>query len=169
LQKALRRPNRTSSTSKLEFSELFSLLYVFFAFLDPDSESCSDSTDLTELGYGSGSGSKKHWYNVQVAEVCVQCERVVRQDDARVLLAAPELDTLLDTVHAQQQQFAHLAPDQLTLDPAVPVTFTKDNRVHIGPKVSWLIKRPCLLRYYDQRCGTGTIGTVTFWLVEPEP
>jgi tripartite motif-containing protein 23 len=86
---------------------------------------------------------------VQVAEVCVQCERVVRQDDARVLLAAPELDTLLDTVHAQQQQFAHLAPDQLTLDPAVPVTFTKDNRVHIGPKVSWLKKRPFLLRYYD--------------------
>jgi len=70
-----------------------------------------------------------------VAEVCVQCERVVRQDDARVLLAAPELDTLLDTVDAQQQQFAHLAPDQLSLDPAVPVTFTKDNRVHIGPKV----------------------------------
>jgi tripartite motif-containing protein 23 len=65
----------------------------------------------------------------------VQCERVVRQDDARVLLAAPELDTLLDSVDTQQQQFAHLAPDQLSLDPAVPVTFTKDNRVHIGPKV----------------------------------
>jgi tripartite motif-containing protein 23 len=60
----------------------------------------------------------------------------VRQDDARVLLAAPELDTLLESVEGQQQQLAHLAPDQLSLDPAVPVTFTKDNRVHIGPKVT---------------------------------
>ena len=72
----------------------------------------------------------------QVAEVCIQCDRVVRQDDARVLLAAPEIDLLLAEVDQQQQQFAgiseHLAP---SLDSAIPITFTKDNRVHIGPKI----------------------------------
>ena len=72
----------------------------------------------------------------QVAEVCIQCDRVVRQDDARVLLAAPEIDLLLAGVDTQQQQFAgvteQLAP---SLDSAIPVTFTKDNRVHIGPKI----------------------------------
>jgi tripartite motif-containing protein 23 len=71
----------------------------------------------------------------QVAEVCIQCDRVVRQDDARVLLAAPEIDRLLVSVEQQQQQFAELTPDQLALDSAIPVTFTKDNRVHIGPKI----------------------------------
>jgi len=73
----------------------------------------------------------------QVAEVCIQCDRVVRQDDARVLLAAPEIDQLLASVEQQQQQFAELSPDQLapSLDSAIPITFTKDNRVHIGPKI----------------------------------
>ena len=72
----------------------------------------------------------------QVAEVCIQCDRVVRQDDARVLLAAPEIDLLLSGVDQQQQQFTGIT-DQLapTLDSAIPITFTKDNRVHIGPKI----------------------------------
>ena len=72
----------------------------------------------------------------QVAEVCIQCDRVVRQDDARVLLAAPEIDLLLSGVEQQQQQFSGVT-DQLapTLDSAIPITFTKDNRVHIGPKI----------------------------------
>ena len=72
----------------------------------------------------------------QVAEVCIQCDRVVRQDDGRVLLAAPEIDLLLADVDQQQQQFAGLS-DQMapTLDSAIPITFTKDNRVHIGPKI----------------------------------
>ena len=71
----------------------------------------------------------------QVAEVCIQCDRVARQDDARVLLASPEINTLLDSVEIQQQQFSDLCPEQLNLDPAIPITFTKDNRVHIGPKI----------------------------------
>ena len=74
----------------------------------------------------------------QVAEVCIQCDRVVRQDDARVLLAAPEIDQLLASVDSQQEQLSEVtAPDHLlpALDSAIPVTFTKDNRVHIGPKI----------------------------------
>jgi len=72
----------------------------------------------------------------QVAEVCIQCDRVVRQDDARVLLAAPEIDLLLAEVDQQQLQFAGIS-EQLapSLDSAIPITFTKDNRVHIGPKI----------------------------------
>jgi len=71
----------------------------------------------------------------QVAEVCIQCDRVARQDDARVLLAAQEIGLLLDNVESQQKQFADFCPEQLNLDPALPITFTKDNRIHIGPKV----------------------------------
>jgi len=71
----------------------------------------------------------------QVAEVCIQCDRVARQDDARVLLASQEINLLLDSVESQQQQFSDFCPGQLNLESAVPITFTKDNRVHIGPKV----------------------------------
>ena len=37
----------------------------------------------------------------QVAAVCVHCEKVSRQDDARVLLAAAEIKEMLDTVENQ--------------------------------------------------------------------
>jgi len=71
----------------------------------------------------------------QVAEVCISCDRVARQDDARVVMAAQEINQLLESVEAQQQQFSDFCPDQINLDPAIPITFTKDNRVHIGPKI----------------------------------
>ena len=72
----------------------------------------------------------------QVAEVCIQCDRLVRQDDARVLLGAPEIDLLLSGVEHQQQQFSGITEQLVpTLDSAIPITFTKDNRVHIGPKI----------------------------------
>ncbi len=71
----------------------------------------------------------------QVAEVCIQCDRLARQDDARVVLAAQEITKLLESVDVQQQQFSDYCPDQLNLDPSIPITFTKDNRVHIGPKI----------------------------------
>ena len=70
-----------------------------------------------------------------MAEVCIQCDRVARQDDARVLLASREINNLLESVENQQQQFSVLCPEQLNLDPGIPITFTKDNRVHIGPKI----------------------------------
>ena len=61
--------------------------------------------------------------------MCIQCDCVVRQDDARVLLTALEIDLLLTGVD-QQQQFAGIM-DQLasTLYSAIPITFTKNNRV----------------------------------------
>ena len=74
----------------------------------------------------------------QVAEVCIQCDRVAKQDDARVLLASPEISQLLVGVEQQQQQLAGLpGPDLLLpeLESAIPITFTRDNRVHIGPKI----------------------------------
>ena len=75
-------------------------------------------------------------FNVfKVAEVCISCDRVARQDDARVVMAAQEINQLLESVEAQQQQFSDFCPDQINLDPAIPITFTKDNRVHIGPKI----------------------------------
>ena len=74
-------------------------------------------------------------FKIQVAEVCIQCDRLARQDDARVVLAAQEITKLLESVDVQQQQFSDYCPDQLNLDPSIPITFTKDNRVHIGPKI----------------------------------
>uniref|UniRef100_A0A1B6M1U5 RING-type E3 ubiquitin transferase n=1 Tax=Graphocephala atropunctata TaxID=36148 RepID=A0A1B6M1U5_9HEMI len=71
----------------------------------------------------------------QVAVVCVQCEATIQQDDARMLAASRELKEALSSIEKQQQQFAELSPDQLQPDPSIPITFTKDNRVHIGPKI----------------------------------
>ena len=59
---------------------------------------------------------------------------VCLQDDTKVVLAKAEVMTLLETIQKQQQQFADL-PEQLHLNPNVPITFTKDNRAHIGPKM----------------------------------
>ncbi|XP_036869501.1 E3 ubiquitin-protein ligase TRIM23 isoform X2 [Manis javanica] len=55
-------------------------------------------------------------------------------DDCRVVLAKQEITRLLETLQKQQQQFTEIA-DHIQLDASIPVTFTKDNRVHIGPKM----------------------------------
>ena len=68
----------------------------------------------------------------QVAAVCAHCERVSRQDDARVLLAASEIKEMLETVDKQRMDL--ISSDEIP-EASIPVTFTKDNRVHIGPKI----------------------------------
>ncbi|GLH08540.1 E3 ubiquitin-protein ligase TRIM23 [Gryllus bimaculatus] len=73
--------------------------------------------------------------NHKVAGVCVQCEQTIQQDDARVLMLSREIKEALSTIEKQQQQYTELSPEQLQPDPCIPITFTKDNRVHIGPKI----------------------------------
>jgi len=70
----------------------------------------------------------------QISSVCHQCEMTLQQDDTKILLAKPEVGNLLDTLQKQQQQFLGL-PEQIGMEPTIPITFTKDNRVHIGPKI----------------------------------
>uniref|UniRef100_A0A663F619 RING-type E3 ubiquitin transferase n=1 Tax=Aquila chrysaetos chrysaetos TaxID=223781 RepID=A0A663F619_AQUCH len=70
----------------------------------------------------------------QVSTACLHCEKTLQQDDCRVVLAKQEITRLLETLQKQQQQFTELA-DHVQLDASIPVTFTKDNRVHIGPKM----------------------------------
>ncbi|MBN3277192.1 TRI23 ligase, partial [Polyodon spathula] len=70
----------------------------------------------------------------QVSTACLHCEKTLQQDDCRVVLAKQEITRLLETLQKQQQQFTELA-DHIQLDASIPVTFTKDNRVHIGPKM----------------------------------
>ncbi|KTG38286.1 hypothetical protein cypCar_00018862 [Cyprinus carpio] len=70
----------------------------------------------------------------QVSTACLHCEKTLQQDDCRVILAKQEINRLLETLQKQQQQFTELA-DHIQLDAGIPVTFTKDNRVHIGPKM----------------------------------
>ncbi|CAB1318050.1 unnamed protein product [Coregonus sp. 'balchen'] len=60
----------------------------------------------------------------QVSTACLHCEKTLQQ----------EINRLLETLQKQQQQFTELA-DHIQLDAGIPVTFTKDNRVHIGPKM----------------------------------
>ena len=57
--------------------------------------------------------------------MCVNCERVARQDDARVLMAAAEIKEMLNTAETQRQQFAALHGDELLPDGSIPITFTK--------------------------------------------
>uniref|UniRef100_A0A5F8GN88 RING-type E3 ubiquitin transferase n=1 Tax=Monodelphis domestica TaxID=13616 RepID=A0A5F8GN88_MONDO len=70
----------------------------------------------------------------QVSTACLHCEKTLQQDDCRVVLAKQEITRLLETLQKQQQQFSEVA-DHIQLDASIPVTFTKDNRVHIGPKM----------------------------------
>ncbi|XP_041044882.1 E3 ubiquitin-protein ligase TRIM23 isoform X4 [Carcharodon carcharias] len=70
----------------------------------------------------------------QVSTACLHCEKTLQQDDCRVVMAKQEITRLLETLQKQQQQFTELS-DHIQLDASIPVTFTKDNRVHIGPKM----------------------------------
>ncbi|XP_033636620.1 E3 ubiquitin-protein ligase TRIM23-like [Asterias rubens] len=69
-----------------------------------------------------------------INSMCVECERCVQQDDARVIQAKPQVTVLQETLQAQQQQFTDMH-EHVQLDACIPITFTKDNRVHIGPKM----------------------------------
>ena len=53
---------------------------------------------------------------------------------SQVIQARRNILSLLDTVQEQRQQFTDLA-ELCSEDPGIPVAFTKDNRVHIGPKM----------------------------------
>ncbi|XP_057298979.1 E3 ubiquitin-protein ligase TRIM23-like [Hydractinia symbiolongicarpus] len=70
----------------------------------------------------------------QISNVCVQCDHALQRSDAEVIQARSNIVTLLDTVQQQQQVFTDLAV-LCTEDPNIPFAFTKDNRVHIGPKM----------------------------------
>ncbi|KAJ1532083.1 hypothetical protein ONE63_000712 [Megalurothrips usitatus] len=71
----------------------------------------------------------------QVACATLQCEQAIQQDDGRVITAAREIKDALLSIEKQQQQLAELSPEQLHPEPCIPITFTKDNRVHIGRKI----------------------------------
>lgn len=70
----------------------------------------------------------------QVTSVCVECERALKRSDAEVIEARNSIHSLLETVQEQQEQFTNIA-SLCDTDAAIPVAFTKDNRVHIGPKM----------------------------------
>jgi ABC-type transporter Mla MlaB component len=59
----------------------------------------------------------------QVASICVHCDRVSRLDDARVVLAAQEIRSMLNTVEGNQMQIGQIMNSQL--DSSIPITFTK--------------------------------------------
>ena len=61
----------------------------------------------------------------QVNIVCNHISKAIRQDDARVILAASEIRQMIETVEAQQKQFAEINNEQLLPDASIPITFTK--------------------------------------------
>ena len=91
----------------------------------------------------------------QVNIVCSHIAKALKQDDARVILAvigldfqnqrifsnvfvfvqAPEIQKMLSTVDAQQKHFGDVDNEHALPDSSIPITFTKDNRVHIGAKI----------------------------------
>ena len=65
----------------------------------------------------------------QVGQVCNHISKAIRQDDARVILASPEMRQMMETVENQQKQFAESNNyEQILPDASIPITFTKDNR-----------------------------------------
>jgi len=73
----------------------------------------------------------------QIAAVSHQMEAVLREDNASVVQARAEVSILLSNLQRQQQLFTEIpsTSEQQFTDPSIPVTFTRDNRVHIGPKM----------------------------------
>ncbi|XP_077867185.1 E3 ubiquitin-protein ligase TRIM23-like [Saccoglossus kowalevskii] len=70
----------------------------------------------------------------QTSAICLQWERVLQQDNARVVMAKHDVNNLVETLHQQQQLLTELS-EHIPVDATIPMTFTKDNRVHIGPKL----------------------------------
>lgn len=64
----------------------------------------------------------------QVNIVCNHISKAIRQDDARVILAASEIRQMIETVEAQQKQFAEINNEQLLPDASIPITFTKGKK-----------------------------------------
>lgn len=62
------------------------------------------------------------------------CDKLLCEDDAKVLQNGSDICNLLETLQLHQQHFLE-ASERITLDASIPVTFTKDNRVHIGRKM----------------------------------
>ncbi|KAL7640019.1 UNVERIFIED_CONTAM: hypothetical protein RMT77_009433 [Armadillidium vulgare] len=69
----------------------------------------------------------------QMVSVVVDGERVIQLDDGRLILASQDLASRLAYVTSQEQQLAQFMT--LSPDPAIPITFTKDNRIHIGTRI----------------------------------
>uniref|UniRef100_A0A0A9XQF0 RING-type E3 ubiquitin transferase n=1 Tax=Lygus hesperus TaxID=30085 RepID=A0A0A9XQF0_LYGHE len=69
----------------------------------------------------------------QVMSVVVLCESSLGYDDAKLVTHGLQLKKAIDSIEKQHDQFSQLSPDQF--NPDIPITFTKDNRVHIGPKI----------------------------------
>lgn len=69
----------------------------------------------------------------QMVGVVVDGERAVQQDDGRLVMSAHDLTSRLAQVTSQEQQLAALT--NCVPDPAIPITFTKDNRIHIGARI----------------------------------
>ena len=68
-----------------------------------------------------------------MVSVVIDSERAMQQDDGRLILASRDLTARLAHVTTQEQQLAQLV--SLVPDSSLPITFTKDNRIHIGPRI----------------------------------
>ncbi|XP_030852524.1 E3 ubiquitin-protein ligase TRIM23 [Strongylocentrotus purpuratus] len=72
--------------------------------------------------------------NSSIASMSYECESMLYQDDAKLLVSKQEVSSLQDSLQTHKQQFTDIT-EHIQLDANIPVTFTKDNRVHIGPKM----------------------------------
>ncbi|XP_076814593.1 E3 ubiquitin-protein ligase TRIM23-like [Clavelina lepadiformis] len=64
------------------------------------------------------------------------CNEALCQEDCLILSARSELDALDQMLDQQQRQLAdRVSASSDILDAAIPVTFTKDNHIHIGRKL----------------------------------
>ncbi|XP_011311870.1 E3 ubiquitin-protein ligase TRIM23-like [Fopius arisanus] len=71
----------------------------------------------------------------QVADVCIQCENILDNEDWKLLSGAEKVQEVLGSLEQQQQKYAQLGPDFLTPEASIPIIFSRDNRVHIQKKI----------------------------------
>uniref|UniRef100_A0A2P2I8R0 E3 ubiquitin-protein ligase TRIM23-like n=1 Tax=Hirondellea gigas TaxID=1518452 RepID=A0A2P2I8R0_9CRUS len=106
----------------------------------------------------------------QMVGLVLESERCLQQDDGRVLVAGHSLTSKLQLLQQQQPQLDAIDLELSTVQDNIPITFTKDNRIHIGAVLEMRVvtlgldgagKTSILFRLQENLCPP-TIPTIGF-------
>ncbi|KAF2347772.1 Small GTP-binding protein domain [Trinorchestia longiramus] len=106
----------------------------------------------------------------QMVGLVLESERCLQQDDGRVLVGGRNLTAKLQLLQQQQPQLEAIEHGLGTVEDNIPITFTKDNRIHIGAVLEMRVvtlgldgagKTSILFRLQQNSCQP-TIPTIGF-------
>ncbi|KAK2711746.1 E3 ubiquitin-protein ligase TRIM23-like isoform X2 [Artemia franciscana] len=71
----------------------------------------------------------------QISEICQELEKTLQADEIQLAVSSSAIATAIAAIDDRQSEFSERRLEQLQPDASIPITFTKNNRVQIGPKV----------------------------------